>query len=32
VRQFMKGEADGPVPFHYPAPDLKTQLLSDGQK
>jgi phospholipid/cholesterol/gamma-HCH transport system ATP-binding protein len=27
VRQFMKGLADGPVPFHYPAPDLATQLL-----
>ena len=21
VRQFMGGLADGPVPFHYPAPD-----------
>jgi phospholipid/cholesterol/gamma-HCH transport system ATP-binding protein len=28
VRQFMQGIADGPVPFHYPAPDLRTQLLS----
>ncbi|HEY1774426.1 MAG TPA: ATP-binding cassette domain-containing protein [Gammaproteobacteria bacterium] len=27
VRQFMKGLADGPVPFHYPASDLATQLL-----
>ena len=27
VRQFMAGEADGPVPFHYPAPDYATQLL-----
>jgi phospholipid/cholesterol/gamma-HCH transport system ATP-binding protein len=27
VRQFMKGLADGPVPFHYPAPDLAKQLL-----
>jgi phospholipid/cholesterol/gamma-HCH transport system ATP-binding protein len=27
VRQFMQGIADGPVPFHYPAPDLLTQLL-----
>lgn len=27
VRQFMKGLADGPVPFHYPAPDLADQLL-----
>jgi len=29
VRQFMTGSADGPVPFHYPAPDYLTQLLSD---
>jgi phospholipid/cholesterol/gamma-HCH transport system ATP-binding protein len=28
VRQFMRGDADGPVPFHYPAPDLRAQLLS----
>jgi phospholipid/cholesterol/gamma-HCH transport system ATP-binding protein len=27
VRQFMTGAADGPVPFHYPAPDYATQLL-----
>jgi phospholipid/cholesterol/gamma-HCH transport system ATP-binding protein len=27
VRQFMTGGADGPVPFHYPAPDYATQLL-----
>jgi phospholipid/cholesterol/gamma-HCH transport system ATP-binding protein len=27
VRQFMSGEADGPVPFHYPAPDYERQLL-----
>jgi phospholipid/cholesterol/gamma-HCH transport system ATP-binding protein len=20
VRQFIRGEVDGPVPFHYPAP------------
>jgi phospholipid/cholesterol/gamma-HCH transport system ATP-binding protein len=32
VRQFMKGEADGPVPFHYPAPDLRTQLLAENRK
>src|SRR5215831_19868325 len=29
VRQFMNGQADGPVPFHYPAPDFRQQLL-DG--
>jgi len=27
VRQFMGGLADGPVPFHYPAPDYRAQLL-----
>ncbi len=27
VRQFMDGLADGPVPFHYPAPDYAAQLL-----
>jgi len=27
VRQFMGGLADGPVPFHYPAPDYLTELL-----
>jgi phospholipid/cholesterol/gamma-HCH transport system ATP-binding protein len=26
TRQFFGGEADGPVPFHYPAPDYATQL------
>jgi phospholipid/cholesterol/gamma-HCH transport system ATP-binding protein len=29
VRQFMGGLADGPVPFHFPAPDLAKQLLED---
>ena len=29
VRQFMTGSADGPVPFHYPAPDYAGQLLED---
>jgi len=28
VRQFMEGVADGPVPFHYPAPDYFDQLLN----
>jgi phospholipid/cholesterol/gamma-HCH transport system ATP-binding protein len=28
VMQFMTGMADGPVPFHYPAPDYSEQLLS----
>jgi phospholipid/cholesterol/gamma-HCH transport system ATP-binding protein len=27
VRQFMSGSADGPVAFHYPAPDYATQLF-----
>jgi phospholipid/cholesterol/gamma-HCH transport system ATP-binding protein len=27
VRQFMMGSADGPVKFHYPAPDYAQQLL-----
>jgi phospholipid/cholesterol/gamma-HCH transport system ATP-binding protein len=29
VRQFMGGLADGPVPFHYPAPDYYPQLLEE---
>lgn len=28
VRQFMNGLADGPVPFHYPAPDYHSELLA----
>jgi phospholipid/cholesterol/gamma-HCH transport system ATP-binding protein len=28
VRQFMEGSAEGPVPFHYPAPDYREALLS----
>ena len=27
VRQFMSGDPDGPAPFHYPAPDLVSDLL-----
>jgi phospholipid/cholesterol/gamma-HCH transport system ATP-binding protein len=27
VHQFMTGSAEGPVRFHYPAPDYATQLL-----
>jgi len=23
VRQFLEGERDGPVPFHYPAPPIE---------
>ena len=29
VRQFLDGDADGPVPFRYPASDYKTQLLDE---
>jgi len=28
VQQFIRGMADGPVPFHYPASDYSEQLLS----
>jgi phospholipid/cholesterol/gamma-HCH transport system ATP-binding protein len=28
VNQFINGLADGPVPFHYPAPDYYAQLLT----
>ena len=31
VRQFIGGLADGPVPFHFPAPDYFGELLSTGQ-
>jgi len=30
VNQFMNGLADGPVPFHYPAPDYHRQLLGQA--
>ncbi|OUS30561.1 phospholipid ABC transporter ATP-binding protein MlaF [Thalassotalea sp. 42_200_T64] len=29
VQQFIQGEADGPVPFHYPAQSYKSQLLGE---
>ncbi len=32
VRQFMEGQADGPVPFHYPAPDYQAQLLGEAER
>ena len=32
TRQFFSGEADGPVPFHYPAPDYAAQLGLAGAK
>ena len=28
AQQFMQGEADGPVPFHYPAPDYMADLMA----
>ena len=31
IRQFMHGEADGPVPFHFPAPDYAEDLLGTGK-
>ena len=30
VQQFMHGAADGPVPFHYPARDLREELVGAG--
>jgi len=30
VHQFVHGEADGPVPFHYAAPDYRKDLLRDS--
>jgi phospholipid/cholesterol/gamma-HCH transport system ATP-binding protein len=29
VHQFMTGAADGPVPFHFPAPDYAQQLMTE---
>ena len=31
VKQFMTGSDDGPVPFHYPAPDYRKQLLGGDE-
>jgi phospholipid/cholesterol/gamma-HCH transport system ATP-binding protein len=30
VRQFIDGQADGPVPFHYPGDSIEQQLLQDA--
>jgi phospholipid/cholesterol/gamma-HCH transport system ATP-binding protein len=30
VRQFMQGSSEGPVAFHYPAPDYREAMLSAG--
>jgi phospholipid/cholesterol/gamma-HCH transport system ATP-binding protein len=32
VHQFVNAEADGPVPFHYPAPPLEASLLGEGAR
>jgi phospholipid/cholesterol/gamma-HCH transport system ATP-binding protein len=32
VRQFMEGDPDGPVPFHYPARQYDEELLSTGDR
>lgn len=32
IEQFLDGLPDGPVPFHYPAPDLETALLGEGDE
>jgi phospholipid/cholesterol/gamma-HCH transport system ATP-binding protein len=29
VQQFLKGNADGPVPFHFPAKDLASSFIGD---
>ncbi len=31
VDQFIHAKPDGPVPFHYPAPDYANQLLRQGE-
>jgi hypothetical protein len=31
VRQFVGGLPDGPVQFHYPAPDYFGELLAAGE-
>ncbi|WP_434019804.1 phospholipid ABC transporter ATP-binding protein MlaF [Thalassotalea atypica] len=32
VKQFIDGEDDGPVPFHFKAPDYQTELMKKGSK
>jgi len=31
VQQFLKGQADGPVPFHFPADDLEQSFFGGGK-
>jgi phospholipid/cholesterol/gamma-HCH transport system ATP-binding protein len=30
IRQFMSGSPDGPIPFHYPAADIREQFLGSS--
>jgi phospholipid/cholesterol/gamma-HCH transport system ATP-binding protein len=30
VNQFVRGETDGPIPFHYPAPGYEADLAGVG--
>jgi phospholipid/cholesterol/gamma-HCH transport system ATP-binding protein len=30
VQQFVRGEPDGPIPFHYPAPDYEADLRGEA--
>jgi len=32
VQQFVQGHADGPVPFHFPAPSYESELLKFSSK
>ncbi len=32
VRQFLDGQPDGPVAFHYPAPTMNEDMLSVGER
>lgn len=32
VQQFLTGQPDGPVPFHYPADDFRGDLLEGGRR
>lgn len=31
AQQFLQGQPDGPVPFHYPAPDYEEDLLAGSE-
>ena len=32
VRQFLNGDPDGPVPFHYPAEDYRRDILNGADE